>query len=159
MSGTEIVRYYLTEEKLDLDSAQYWLNYNRITSSKTNSPTLNLGVYETFSKYYLLKEQYDSSLYYIDLGLQLFPFVQEKQDKIVFLYQAASSFEKMGDYKRAYLYYRDATRLRKETYNERNSQIFANIKNNHEIEKRDQAIALSQKENTVKDAQIESDQN
>jgi serine phosphatase RsbU (regulator of sigma subunit)/Tfp pilus assembly protein PilF len=159
MTSTDIIRYYLEEEQLNLDSANYWITCSRKSSAIANSPTLNLGVNETISRYHLMKGQYDSCRHYIDKGMKLFPIVQEKQDKISFLFAAASSYEEIGDFQKAFNYYRDASVLRKNTYNERNSQIFANLKNNHEIEKRDQEIALSKKENDVKDAQIESDQN
>ena len=118
-----------------------------------------MDLHVNLAQYHLLAGHKDSCRYYLNLGYDLFPLIQEKQDKIFFLFEAAKAFQLMGDYKQAYTFYRDGAELRQETFKERNSQIFANIKNNYEIEKRDQEIALSKKENDVKDAQIESDQN
>lgn len=71
-----------------------------------------MGLHVNLAQYHLLSGHKDSCRYYLNLGYDLFPLIQEKQDKIFFLFEAAKAFQLMGDYKQAYTFYRDGAELR-----------------------------------------------
>lgn len=157
MPAQNLLSYYLLEN--EPDSSLAWIRRGEQALEFGDNPTSRLFIQIGYGGYYRNIDKLDSSLYHLKLGKDLALEVQEEDAKFKLDLELSMTYEAMGDFAKALDHYRRGNELRQEIYNSKNTQIFADLKSSHEIEKRDQAIAMSKKDNAIKDQKIEANQN
>ena len=159
MCSNNLAGIYLGQSYFDADSAWFWLERMKEMSERSNTVTHDVYLSMRLGEYYRATGDYQTSLTNLLEGYVLLDKVQGIAAKYELEYELSDTYEKLGDFKNAHFHYKKGQKIEKELYNNTNTQIFANLKNNHEIEKRDQTIALAQKDGALKDEQIKSNQN
>lgn len=159
MTANNLASYYLTENNFLLDSAFYWANKCRAAADDLENYNTDIYVFILYGDLYRQAGMLDSSLYVLSQGEKIWPFVQEDEAKYKLNFELAKTYEKLQNYEKAYQYYKSGSELQRKLYNTKNTQIFADLRANHEVEVRDQEIALTRKDNAIKDQKLQSNQN
>lgn len=159
MATNNLTTFYLDTNHLNLDSAEKWLHKSDIILEKNSYPTAELFQKIAYSQFFRAREEYDKGLAALIVEEGFIDEIQEGELKYKYQFELAKSYEKLGDFKNAYKFFKSASIVNESLYNDKNTKIFADLKNNHELEKKDQEIALSKKDNALKDQKISADQN
>lgn len=158
MAVNNLISFFINSEHQNLDSAKIWLKTNDSLMLVHTSTTSAIFSEISWADYERTSGKLNKSLDHLKNAEKLLDQVDEEQVKINLFYELSKTYRQMGRFKEALHYYDLASTHEKNIYNEKNSMIFADLKTNHELEKKDQQIALNRKDLAIKNEQIKSDE-
>jgi len=158
MATNNLVTYYLNSEFENLDSARFWLDRCDSLMGIHNSPTSTIFNEISHADYDRALGNLNESIAHLKTAETILNQADEEQVKISLYYEFSKTYRQLKKFEQALHYYTLASQHEKSIYNEKNTMIFADLKTNHELEKKDQEIALNRKDLAFKNEKIKSDE-